>query len=135
MQQSPGPDVRRQVQRNPVRAHAFAHARGRFQPATVVDYSHGGLQLEGTFGLFKLDPVQIEFISGIRVLGQVAWSLGGRAGIAFSEGLPATHPAIVELARRAARSLNEQSIPHQHFTPWEDRPAHAQIIRQAKSPR
>jgi PilZ domain len=77
MQQSSRPEVRLAL-RNPVRAHAFVHARGGFHPATVVDYSHGGLQLEGTFGLFRCDSVQIELISGIRVPGQVAcrWEAG-----------------------------------------------------------
>ena len=110
MQQSSGPDVRRQFLRNPVRAHAFVHARGRFQRAQVIDYSHGGLQLEGTFGLTKQDAIQVELITGVRIAGKVAWSLGSHTGIVFPELLPPTHPAIVELARRARKSLAEQSL-------------------------
>jgi hypothetical protein len=109
MQPSVASDVRRQFDRNPVKAHAFVHARGRFQAATVVDYSQGGLQLQGTFGLVKKDTIQVELISGLRINGNVAWSLGARTGVVFSEPLPGTHPAIIELARRAAKFLNDQS--------------------------
>jgi hypothetical protein len=65
------------------------------------------LQLEGTFGLIKTDPIQVEFLSGIRVLARVAWSLGAQTGIAFFEPLPADHPALIALLRRASTHLSE----------------------------
>ena len=89
----------RQFHRNPVRVHAFVHVHRGFQPVTIIDYSRGGLQLRGTFGLFQGNQVVIEFMSGIRVPGRVVWCLGARAGIAFSDALPETHPAMSELAR------------------------------------
>ena len=55
MQQLTPPDVYRQFERHPVRAYAFVHCRGQFQSAKVIDYSNGGLQLEGIFGLIKTD--------------------------------------------------------------------------------
>jgi hypothetical protein len=55
-----------------------------FQPAKVIDYSDGGVQLHGTFGLIKTDRIQIEFISGARVPGRVVWSLGAQTGVVFS---------------------------------------------------
>jgi hypothetical protein len=91
----------RQFHRNAVRAHAFVHVHGGFQSVTIIDYSRGGLQLIGTFGLFQGNRADIEFMSGIRVPGKVAWCLGTRAGIAFCEALPETHPAMLELARTA----------------------------------
>jgi len=91
----------RQFARTPVRANAFIHCRGQFQRAKVIDYSSGGLQLEGTFGLIKTDPIQIELISGARLPGRVAWSLGTQTGVVFSETLPSSHPAMVELSRRS----------------------------------
>jgi hypothetical protein len=100
MQQSTSQDVHRQFERRPVKAHVFVHCRGCFQRATVVDYSHGGLQLEGTFGLSKRDAVEVELISGTRVPAQVAWSLGAHTGVAFDGPLPANHPAMTELARK-----------------------------------
>ena len=53
MQQPTSADVHRQFHRHPVKANAFVHCRGQFQSAKVIDYSNGGLQLEGTFGLIK----------------------------------------------------------------------------------
>ena len=79
----------------------MVHCRGRFQRAKIADYSQLGLQLEGTFGLIPSDLVQIELISGVRVPGKVEWSLGCQTGIVYSERLEASHPAMVELARKA----------------------------------
>ena len=104
MQQSPI-TFSRQFERRPVTANAFVHCRGQFQPAKVVDYSAGGLRLEGTYGLIKRDLIEIELISGPRIPCRVAWSLGGQTGIVFSEPLPASHPALIELSRRADRQL------------------------------
>jgi hypothetical protein len=102
MQQSTSPNVDRQFERRTVKAHVFVHCHGHFQCANVVDYSHGGLQLEGTFGLLKRDTVDVELISGRRVQGQVAWSLGSHTRVAFGGPLPTNHPAMIELARRPA---------------------------------
>jgi hypothetical protein len=102
---------RRRFARNPAKAHAFVHCHGHFQSATVIDFSQGGLQLEGTFALFKGDAVEIELLSGIRVSGSVAWSLGARTGIAFSNALPETHPATAELARSATRLSVRHAAP------------------------
>jgi PilZ domain-containing protein len=92
---------RRLIERTPAKTKVFVHCRGRFQRATIANYSHDGAQLEGTFGLFKYDPVSIELPSGLKVPGKVEWSLGGQTGIAFAERLAETHPAIIELARKA----------------------------------
>ena len=68
----------------------------------VVDYSAGGLRLDGTFGLLKRDAVQVELITGIRISAKVAWSLGAQTGVVFAEPLSSAHPVLAELARRAA---------------------------------
>ena len=81
--------------------NAFVHCRGQFQATKIIDYSAGGLRLEGTFGLIQTDHVQIELMSGTRVAGRVAWSVGAQTGIIFSDPLPADHPALIELSRRA----------------------------------
>ena len=91
----------RQLERRPVKTSAIVHCRGQFQTAKVVDYSAGGLRLEGTFGLINRDPIEVELISGTRIHGRVAWSLGSQTGIAFPEPLPTSHPALIELSRRA----------------------------------
>jgi PilZ domain len=99
----------RRFERRPVKANAFIHFRGLFQLAKVIDYSDGGVQLDGTFGLIKTDRIQIEFISGTRVPGRVAWSLGAQTGVVFSPPLASSHPAMVELARKARRTCSSRN--------------------------
>ena len=101
MSQQPTTSCRRRSERTWARVQVLVHCRGRFQRAKIADYSQVGLQLEGTFGLIPGDLVLIELISGVRVPGKVEWSLGGQTGIAFSERLEVSHPAMVELARKA----------------------------------
>jgi hypothetical protein len=101
MSQEPVKSCRRKVERTSTRAQVLVHCRGRFQSAKIVDYSHVGLQLDGTFGLIPTDRVQVELISGARLLGKVEWSLGGQTGVVFSERLDASHPAMMELDRKA----------------------------------
>jgi len=101
MSQEPITSCRRRIERTSARVQVLVHCRGRFQRAKIADYSHVGLQLEGTFGLIPTDLVLIELVSGIRLPGKVEWSLGGQTGIVFSERLESSHPAIVELARKA----------------------------------
>ncbi len=101
----------RQFQRGQVKASALVHCRGQFQTVKIVDYSAGGLRLEGTFGLIKHDPVQVELLSGIRIPGKVAWSLGAQSGVVFLTPLPEDDPALIELARRAARGLRQLASP------------------------
>jgi PilZ domain len=98
--------VDRQFERYLVKAYAFVHCRGHFQHASLIDYSAGGLRLAGTFGLITTDPVEIEFMSGNRVSARVAWSHGALTGIAFSIPLPATHPELLVLSRRAEHQLH-----------------------------
>jgi hypothetical protein len=99
--QSAAPALRRQFDRKPVKANAFVYSRGGFQRAKVVDYSEGGLQLDGTFGLVRRDVVELQLISGRRLSGQVAWSVGRQTGIVFSEPLHGNHPAMIELLQRS----------------------------------
>ncbi len=100
MSEVPTKPSRRQSERTPVKVQVFVHCRGRFQRAKITDYSQSGLQLEGTFGLITTDLVQIELVSGVRMPGKVEWSLGGQTGITFTPPLKASHPAMVELARK-----------------------------------
>lgn len=96
--------TRRAFDRTPVRAHALVHCDGRFQRVRVLDYSRGGLQLEGTFGLVERDAVEVELSSGVRLPAKVRWSLGRRTGVGFAELLTDEHPGMRELTRRAART-------------------------------
>jgi hypothetical protein len=78
----------------------LVHCRGHFQRAKIADFSQAGLRLEGTFGLIPSDLVLIELLSGARAPGKVEWSLGGQTGVVFAECLEASHPVMVELARK-----------------------------------
>ena len=82
-----------------MKVNTIIHCRGHVQYAKIVDYSKSGLQLEGTLGLIKRDPLEVELISGTRIPGQVAWSLGYQTGIAFSEPLATSHSAFIEVSQ------------------------------------
>jgi hypothetical protein len=101
MSQGPATSCRRKAERTSTRVQVLVHCGGRFQSATVVNYSFVGLQLEGTFGLIPTDRVEIELMSGDRLPGKVEWSLGGQTGVVFFEPLDASHAAMAELARSA----------------------------------
>ena len=107
MQQLTSLSARRQFERHATKANAFVHCRGTFQSAKIVDYSAGGLHLQGTFGLIRTDPIEIELFSGLRLPASVAWSLGAHTGIAFANPMSSDHPALAELFRRAG--LHSQS--------------------------
>jgi hypothetical protein len=91
---------RRRFKRLPMRAPVVVHHGGRFQSAKITEYSAGGLQLDGTFGLFPSDTIEVALPSGTRLPGKVAWALGRRVGIVFPHPLSASHPAMIELAKR-----------------------------------
>jgi hypothetical protein len=58
------PSVRRRDERHSVRLTALAHCHGRFQTVRIVDFSAGGLQLQGGFGVGPGDEVVVELLSG-----------------------------------------------------------------------
>jgi hypothetical protein len=91
-------------------ANALLHCRGSFQTVRVVDYAQSGLQLAGTFGLFEHDAVQVELTSGLSLPGRVAWSVGNRSGVAFSEPMDVDHPAFLELAQKTGKALGDADL-------------------------
>jgi hypothetical protein len=96
--------LRRSDQRHPVRVTALAHCHGRFQTVHIVDYSLGGLQLDGCFGVAARDEVTVELLSGHRLAGKVAWSMGSRVGVQFLQPLDVEHPALAILEQAARRA-------------------------------
>jgi PilZ domain len=102
--------VRRRDQRYPTRVVALVHCHGRFQTARVVDFSLGGLQLQGCFGVGAADQITLELLSGDRLAAKVAWSMGSRVGVRFLEPLADGHPAMLifqQGARRAGPILGD----------------------------
>jgi hypothetical protein len=101
----PPRSVRRRDERYPTRVIAFVHCHGRFQTVRIVDFSVGGLQLQGCFGVGTGDDIAVEFLSGQCLAVKVAWSMGSRLGVRFPQPLSAEHPALALLQHAAGRML------------------------------
>jgi len=100
------PSVRRRDDRHAIRLTALAHCHGRFQTVRIVDFSLGGLQLQGGFGVGPGDDIVVELLSGDRLAAKAAWSLGSRIGVRFLQPLSADHPAWLVLEQAARRSAD-----------------------------
>ena len=107
------PSVRRRDERCATRITALVHCHGRFQTVLIVDFSLGGLQLQGCFGVGTADGVAVELLSGYRLSAKVAWSIGGRIGVRFLQPLSADDPAL-EALRQAARRGLDRAAAKQH---------------------
>jgi PilZ domain len=99
--------LRRRHKRVATRVTTLLHCHGRFQTVHVLDFSLGGLQLEGCFGIGPGDDLILELLSGHRVGGKCAWSIGGRVGVRFPEPLSEDHPALAVL-RQGARRVSDK---------------------------
>jgi PilZ domain-containing protein len=100
------PSVRRRDDRFPTRVTALLHCHGRFQTVRIMDFSLGGLQLQGCFGAGVGDDIVVELLSGERIAAKVAWSMGSRLGVRFLQPLSAEHPALAVLRHAADRALH-----------------------------
>ena len=101
--------VRRLDERHPTRVTALAHCHGRFQTVRIVDFSSGGLQLQGCFGVGAGDDMVVELLSGHRLPAKVAWSMGSRVGVRFGGPLEPDHPALVILQQAARRAVDHSA--------------------------
>ena len=96
--------LRRRHDRRSAAVTALVHCHGLFQTVSILDFSTGGLQLQGAFGVAPGDVMGIELLSGHRLSAKVVWSLGSRIGAAFAPALSDDNPAIVALQRAVAGS-------------------------------
>jgi hypothetical protein len=96
--------VRRRDERRAAGITALVHCHGRFQTARVVDFSLGGLQLDGCFGVAVADQVGVEMLSGQRLEGKVAWAVAGRVGVQFQQPLAPDDPVVALLSQVASRA-------------------------------
>jgi hypothetical protein len=80
-----------------VRIRALVHCRGRFQTISIVDFSSGGLRLEGSFGIAARERISVELLSGDLLGATVGWSIGNQLGAQFVESLTSAHPASMTL--------------------------------------
>ena len=101
--------LRRRHERRSAAITALVHSHGRFQTVSILDFSTGGLQLQGAFGVAAGDQIQIELLSGHRLPAKVVWSLGSRIGAAFTPVLSTDSPAIVALQRTVAGATGSAS--------------------------
>jgi hypothetical protein len=96
--------LRRRDERRAAGITALVHCHGRFQTARVVDFSLGGLQLDGCFGVAVADQVAVELLSGHRLEGKVAWAVAGRIGMQFNQPLASDDPVVALLSQVASRT-------------------------------
>ncbi len=106
--------LRRRDERRPTRVTALVHCHGRFQTARIVDFSSGGLQLQGCFGVATGDEVVVELLSAHSLHGKVAWSLGSRVGVTFVAPVEADHPALKVLEHAARHAPGDHARHHLH---------------------
>jgi EAL domain-containing protein (putative c-di-GMP-specific phosphodiesterase class I) len=95
--------IRRCDERVPVRMAALIHCHRRFQTVLIDNFSAGGMQLQGCFGVGGGDEIVVELLSGHRLPASVAWSVGSRVGVRFLQPLLPEHPAFVALQQAAQR--------------------------------
>jgi hypothetical protein len=96
--------LRRRDERRAVGITALLHCHGRFQTTRVVDFSLGGLQLDGCFGVAVADQVAVELLTGQRLEGKVAWAVGDRVGVQFRKPLTPEDPIVAQLSQVASRT-------------------------------
>jgi PilZ domain len=96
--------LRRRHERRSAAITALVHSHGRFQTVSILDFSTGGLQVQGAFGVAVGDQIEIELLSGHRLAAKVAWSIGSRIGAAFTPALAPDSPGLVALQRTVAGS-------------------------------
>ena len=93
--------LRRVHERRPAAIKALVHSHGRYQTVSIVDFSAGGVQMQGAFGVTTGDQIVIELLSGHKLGAKVAWSLGSRIGAKFVLALLPDSPALLSLQSSA----------------------------------
>ena len=96
--------IRRRHERRTAAITALVHSHRRFQTVSILDFSTGGLQLQGAFGVAAGDQIDIELLSGHRLPAKVVWSLGSRVGAQFTPALSLDHPGLAALQRTVGAS-------------------------------
>jgi hypothetical protein len=90
----PGWASRRQHERRAANLGVAIQSRGRVFKGIVTDVSSGGVGLDHVAGLHSGDGVTLQFESGRRVSGTIAWSMDKRAGVKFLRDLTPNDPLL-----------------------------------------
>ncbi len=96
--------VRRRDERRAASITALVYCHGRFQTARIVDFSLGGLQLDGCFGVAVANRLAVELLSGQRLEGKAAWAVASRIGVQFCQPLAPDDPIVALLSQIASRT-------------------------------
>jgi PilZ domain len=91
--------TRRTFERRNTWVCAVVHFKGRTQSVVVRDVSRGGMKIEFTYGLAPGDQIEIEFMSGRKLQGTVAWSVAAYCGVEFPTLLAEDDPVLVSCKR------------------------------------
>jgi hypothetical protein len=90
----PGWASRRQHERRAANLGVIVQSGGRAIKGIVTDVSSGGVGLDHVAGLRSGDGVTLQFESGRRVSGTIAWSMDKRAGVKFLRDLTPNDPLL-----------------------------------------
>jgi|GEM_PF-2653699 len=90
----PGWASRRQHERRAANLGVIIQSGGRVIKGIVTDVSSGGVGLDHVSGLRSGDGVTLQFESGRRVSGTIAWSMDKRAGVKFLRDLAPNDPLL-----------------------------------------
>jgi hypothetical protein len=90
----PGWASRRQHERRAANLGVIIQSGGRVIKGIVTDVSSGGVGLDHVAGLRAGDGVTLQFESGRRVSGSIAWSMDKRAGVKFLRDLTPNDPLL-----------------------------------------
>ncbi len=90
----PGWASRRQHERRAANLGVLVHSAGKIIKGIVTDVSSGGVGLDHVTGLRSGDGVTLQFESGRRVSGTIAWSMDRRAGVKFLRDLQPNDPLL-----------------------------------------
>lgn len=105
--------IRRRHERRTAAITALVHSHRRFQTVSILDFSTGGLQLQGAFGVASGDQIEIELLSGHRLPAKVVWSLGSRVGAQFTPALSLDHPGLAALQRTVGTASDNAGTPRE----------------------
>jgi len=109
-QQSQALPERRIETRHPVHMVARLQCHRLSRPATIIDYSRGGLRIDSNLSVVIGECATVELPAGHRLPVQVVWVVGGHIGVRFMAALQDGHPAV-QAFEDAAREYERLSPP------------------------
>jgi hypothetical protein len=93
-QQTEALPERRVETRHAVHMTARLQCHRLSRPATIVDYSRGGLRIDSNLSVIIGECATVELPAGHRLPVQVVWVVGGHIGVRFMATLQDGHPAM-----------------------------------------